>query len=137
MVSALDRCPARATPVRFGANFPSLLSSDQPPKTLAACDRPWTVDMHDLVQTQVRPTRPTRLAYAAAVLFRVVTARGWRAETAASDLRIRLHDDRALLRLLQARVARAMLVRPTETDERAHATLALALAGIGGGGSYE
>jgi hypothetical protein len=95
------------------------------------------VDMEILVDARVRPARPTRLAYAAAVLLRVVTVRGWRAETAASDLRTRLHDDRTLLRLLQAKVSRAMLVRPTETDERAHATLTLALAGIGGGVSYE
>jgi hypothetical protein len=95
------------------------------------------VDMQVLAETPLRPARPTRLAYAAAVLFRVVTARGWRAETAARDLRARLHDDRTVLRLLQARVSRAMLVRPTETDERAHATLALALAGLGGGVSYE
>lgn len=95
------------------------------------------VDMSLLMERTARPARPTRLAYAAAVLAREVTERGWRAETAAHDLRAKLHDDRPLLRLLQAKVARAMLTRPTEIDERAHATLALALAGIGGGASYE
>jgi hypothetical protein len=95
------------------------------------------VDMSFLMERTARPARPTRLAYAAAVLAREVTERGWRAETAAHDLRAKLHDDRPLLRLLQARVARAMLTRPTEIDERAHATLTLALAGIGGGMSHE
>lgn len=74
--------------------------------------------------------RPTRLAYAAAVLLRVVASRGWCAESAARELRSRLDDDRDLLRLLNARVSRAMLSRPTRTDDRAHATLQLALAGI-------
>ena len=90
------------------------------------------VDMALLVESTVRHTREPRLAYAAAVLLRVVTARGWRAESAAHDLRARLHDDRTVLRILQAKVARAMLARPTATDQRAHETLALALAGIGG-----
>jgi hypothetical protein len=86
--------------------------------------------MQSLLEAPVHLTRPTRLAYAAAVLLRVVTARGWCAETAARDLRARLRDDRNLLRLLQARVSRAMLERPTATDVRAHATLELALAGV-------
>jgi hypothetical protein len=72
----------------------------------------------------------TRLAYAAAVLLRVVRSRGWCAESAAHELRSRLDDDRDLIRLLNARVSRAMLSRPTRTDARAHATLQLALAGI-------
>jgi hypothetical protein len=78
------------------------------------------------------PTPParTRLAYAAAVLLRVVRSRGWSAESAARELRSRLDDDRDLLRLLNARVSRAMLSRPTRTDARAHVTLELALAGI-------
>jgi hypothetical protein len=63
----------------------------------------------------------------------VVRARGWHAEAAARDLRLRLHDDHDLLRLLNARVSRAMLVRPTETDARAHETLAVALGGITSG----
>ena len=86
--------------------------------------------MQSLLEAPVHLTRPTRLAYAAAVLLRVVTARGWCAESAARDLRARLRDDRTLLRLLQARVSRAMLERPTATDARAHATLELALAGV-------
>lgn len=90
--------------------------------------------MRTLVEASLHSTRPTRLAHAAAVLLQVVKARGWRAETAAQDLRARLDDDRALLRLLNARVSRAMLVRATETDVRAHATLALALAGAAGTG---
>jgi len=77
------------------------------------------------------PTPPrTRLAYAAAVLLKEVGVRGWCAEQAAQELRSRLDDDRTLLRLLNARVSRAMLARPTRTDARAHATLQVALAGI-------
>ena len=46
-------------------------------------------------------------------------------------------DTRALTRHLRDRGAMRVGVSSTETDERAHATLALALAGVGGGVSYE
>ena len=52
---------------------------------------------------------------------------GWGPEEAARRLRVRLNDDRRLLQLLRARVAQAMLERPTHTDERAFATLEHAL----------
>jgi hypothetical protein len=75
------------------------------------------------------PPRQTRLAYAAAVLLQVVRPRGWCPENAARELRSRLDDDRDLLRLLNARVSRAMLARRTSTDTRAHATRERAGAG--------
>jgi hypothetical protein len=61
------------------------------------------------------------------VLLRVVMDHGWGPEEAARRLRVRLNDDRRLLQLLRARVAQAMLERPTRTDERAFATLEHAL----------
>jgi hypothetical protein len=88
------------------------------------------VDMALYTVNSVRLPRQTRLAYAAAVLLQVVRSRGWCPENAARELRSRLDDDRDLIRLLNARVSRAMLVRPTRTDARAHATLELALSGI-------
>ena len=71
---------------------------------------------------------PTPLDQALLVLLRVVMVRGWGPEEAARHLRVRLNDDRRLLQLLRARVAQAMLDRPTRTDERAFATLEHALA---------
>ena len=62
-------------------------------------------------------------------LLRVVRVRPWRAEEAGRHLRARLNDDR-LLHLLRARVAQAMLDRPTRTDERAFATLECALSDV-------
>ncbi|MGN6576954.1 MAG: hypothetical protein ACTHKG_14835 [Nocardioides sp.] len=88
------------------------------------------VDMAIYTASLTPSPRQTRLAYAAAVLLRVVRSRGWCPENAAQELRSRLDDDRDLLRLLNARVSRVMLTRPTRTDARAHATLELALAGI-------
>ena len=64
-------------------------------------------------------------------LLRVVRVRNWGPEEAALHLRARLDDDRVLLSLLRARVAHAMLDRPTRTDERAFATLECALDGPG------
>lgn len=75
----------------------------------------------------LRAPAPTRLDQAALVLTRVVMVRGWCPEEAARQLRARLDDDRLLLHLLRARVASAMLHRPTGTDERAFATLECAL----------
>jgi len=72
---------------------------------------------------------PTPLDQALLALLRVVMVRSWRAEEAARHLRARLDDDR-LLHLLHARVAQAMLDRPTRTDERAFATLECALADV-------
>jgi hypothetical protein len=60
-------------------------------------------------------------------LLRVVMVRNWAPEEAALHLRACLDDDRMLLHLLRARVAQAMLERPTHTDERAFATLECAL----------
>jgi hypothetical protein len=93
---------------------------------MTTTDVDMAIDTADLIL----PRRQTRLAYAAAVLLQVVRSRGWCPENAARELRSRLGDDRDLLRLLNARVSRAMLARPTRTDARAHATLQLALAGI-------
>jgi hypothetical protein len=70
---------------------------------------------------------PTPLDHALRVLLRVVMVRGWGPEEAARHLRIRLNDDRRLMQLLRARVAQAMVERPTGTDERAFATLKYAL----------
>jgi hypothetical protein len=77
----------------------------------------------------LRAAGPTRLDQAVVALLRVVMVRGWGPEEAARDLRTRLDDDRLLLHLLRARVAHAMLERPTRTDERAFATLDCALGG--------
>jgi len=56
-------------------------------------------------------------------------ADGWRAEPAGRALRALVRGDTQLLRVLHARVARAMLDRPTAADARALATLEQALAG--------
>jgi hypothetical protein len=76
-----------------------------------------------------RTPGPTRLDQALLALLRVTEVRGWAPEEAARHLRMRLNDDRVLLHLLRARVAHAMLERPTRTDERAFATLECALGG--------
>lgn len=65
---------------------------------------------------------------AAALLLRLVMAEGWRPEPAGRALRAQVHGNTRLLRLLQARVARTMLDRPTTADARALATLEHALA---------
>ena len=64
---------------------------------------------------------------AAAALLRLVMAEGWRVEPAGRAMRALAGGDPQLLRLLHARVARAMLDRPTAADARALATLAQAL----------
>jgi hypothetical protein len=79
----------------------------------------------------MRPAGPSRLDQAVVALLRVVMVRNWGPEEAAQNLRARLDDDRLLLHLLRARVAHAMLDRPTRTDERAFATLEHALDGPG------
>ena len=79
----------------------------------------------------MRPAGPSRLDQGVVALLRVVMVRNWGPEEAALHLRARLDDDRLLLHLLRARVAHAMLDRPTQTDERAFATLECALDGPG------
>jgi hypothetical protein len=61
-------------------------------------------------------------------LVRAVMAEGWRAEDAARELLESVRQDRRLLRLVHARIARAMLERPTGITERATLTLELALS---------
>lgn len=74
-----------------------------------------------------RTAQRGRLDHAAITLLRLVAdERGWDLETAGNDLRDQLDDER-LLHLLRARVAHAMLARPTHTDRRALATLDRAL----------
>jgi hypothetical protein len=53
---------------------------------------------------------------------------GWRPEDAARELLEAVRQDLRLLRLVRARIARAMLERPTGITERANLTLGLALA---------
>lgn len=79
------------------------------------------------------PSRATHsrrpLDRGAAALLRLVMADGWRPEPAGRALRALVQGDARVLRLLHARVARAMLERPTATDARALATLEQALTG--------
>lgn len=75
-----------------------------------------------------RPSASRRpLDRAGLVLLRLVMADGWRVEPAGRAMRALVHGDLRLLRLLHARVARAMLDRPTAVDARALATLEQAL----------
>lgn len=76
------------------------------------------------------PRLDKRLDLASLTLVRAVMADGWRPEEAARELLSRIHDDRRLLRLLRARVSRAMLHRPTQIAERANATLDCALSAL-------
>jgi hypothetical protein len=76
-----------------------------------------------------RPVGP--LEHATRALLRLVRSDGWSVEPAALALSAEVHDDALVLRLLQARVARAMLERPTRTDQRARATIEQALTGLG------
>lgn len=75
-----------------------------------------------------RPRVRTRVDQASIALLRSVMADGWRPETAARELLVRVRGDRRVLRLLRARVSRAMLERPTRITERATITLDHALA---------
>lgn len=85
--------------------------------------------MHDLLPPS-RARAPRRsLDRAAATLLHLVMAEGWSAEPAGRALRALVRGDAQLLRILHARVARAMLDRPTAADARALATLEHALAG--------
>lgn len=75
-----------------------------------------------------RPRVRTRVDHASIALLRAVMADAWRPEKAARELLLRVHGDRRVLRLLRARVSRALLERPTRIKERAATTLDLALA---------
>lgn len=105
----------------------------EPPQTpVAKHELAWRLGLstyslvHPLVPQRARRSSP--LERAAATLLRLVRSDTWKPEPAAQDLRARVHNDQMLLRLLHARVARAMLDRPTETDVRARATLERAMA---------
>lgn len=75
----------------------------------------------------VAPFRPRRhdtpLDNASRALLRSVMADGWQPEEAARELIRRLHGDILMLKLLRARVSRALLDRPTQIATRASATL--------------
>jgi len=55
-------------------------------------------------------------------------ADGWRPERAAKELLTRVRGDHRVLRLMRAKLSRAMLERPTRITERAVLTLDHALA---------
>ncbi len=81
--------------------------------------------MSALAATYTRPRgrhdRP--LDHACRALLRSVMADGWQPEEAARDLLPWLDGNGLLLRLLRARVSRALLDRPSEIVTRAAATL--------------
>ena len=74
-----------------------------------------------------RPRLRSRLDRASLVLLQATRVDDWRAEAAGRQLLARVQGDRRVLELLRARVARAMLTRPTRTDLRAAATLESAM----------
>jgi len=69
-----------------------------------------------------------RVDHASIALLRAVMADGWRPEKAARELLKRVRGDRRVLRLMKAKLSRAMLDRPTRITERAVLTLDHALA---------
>lgn len=75
-----------------------------------------------------RPRVRNRVDHASIALLRAVMADGWRPEKAARDLVTRVRGDRRVLRLMKAKLSRAMLDRPTRITERAVLTLDHALA---------
>lgn len=75
-----------------------------------------------------RPRVRNRVDHASIALLRAVMADGWRPEKAARDLVTRVRGDRRVLRLMRAKLSRAMLDRPTRITERAVLTLDHALA---------
>lgn len=83
--------------------------------------------MHTVAVAYPRPRTRTRLDYAFRSLLRAVMADGWRPEKAANELLASVHDDRRVLRLLRARLSRAMLERPSRITERARVTVDHAL----------
>jgi hypothetical protein len=87
-------------------------------------------------RTSTRSVPPAAQERATRLLLRtLMDRRSWNPDEAADDLRAGLADDR-LLRLVRARVARAMLARPTPTDVRALDTLDRALGVAARGPSY-
>lgn len=87
--------------------------------------------MSALVVAAPRPRPRTRhskpLERASRALFHAVMADGWHPDEAARSLLAAVHDDHRLLRVLRARVLRALLDRPSELTSRAEATLDSAL----------
>lgn len=75
-----------------------------------------------------RPRLRSRADHACALLLKVAMADDWQPETAARALLDEIHEDPRLLRILRARVSRAMLLRPTQIANRAAATLDCAVA---------
>jgi hypothetical protein len=75
-----------------------------------------------------RPRTRTRADHAFVALLRAVMAEGWRPEEAARELLEAVRQDLRLLRLVRARISRAMLERPTGITERATLTLDVALS---------
>jgi hypothetical protein len=69
----------------------------------------------------------SRLDLAILKLVRLVLADDWQADAAGERLRFHVGEDQQVLRLLRARVAQAMLKRPSALGMRATATLAHAL----------
>jgi hypothetical protein len=69
----------------------------------------------------------SRLDLAIVELVRLVLADDWQANAAGERLRLHVGEDQHVLRLLRARVAQAMLKRPSALGMRATATLAHAL----------
>lgn len=72
------------------------------------------------------------LDHASRALLRSVMAEGWQPEEAARDLLRRLDGNGLLLRLLRARISRAMLDRPSEIVSRAATTLDCASSAFAG-----
>jgi hypothetical protein len=75
-----------------------------------------------------RPRTRTQADHAFVALLRAVMAEGWRPEEAARELLETVRQDLRLLRLVRARISRAMLERPTAITERATLTLDVALS---------
>lgn len=75
-----------------------------------------------------RPRLRSRLDHASLVLLQAIRVDDWHADRAGRQLLARVYGDRRVLELLRARVARAMLTRPTRTDLRAAATLDSAMS---------
>ena len=74
-----------------------------------------------------RLDRRLRFDQALVELVRIVMADGWTPDKAAKELNSSVRNDRRVLRLLRARVAKTMLERPTRMGERASVTLDRAL----------
>jgi hypothetical protein len=90
--------------------------------------------MSALAVAAPRPRPRTRhgkpIDHAFRALIHTVMVDGWQPEDAARSLLAAVHDDRRLLRLLRARVLRALLDRPSGLSTRAEATLDSALGAL-------